>query len=46
MYSGCLEDWYTSLGDQTQMSKTQLFSSFFYVEVAINNFTMHLIILK
>ena len=51
-YSGCLGDRYTSLGPQTLVPKKH-FSNFLfsvvlqqYVEVAINDFTMHLIILK
>ena len=52
-YSGCLGDRYTGLGAQTLAHKKQ-FSSFLfqlyfnkkYVKVAINDFTMHLIISK
>ena len=47
-YSGRLGDWYTSLG--TKKAPVSLFFQFYfnkkYVEVAINDFTMHLIILK
>ena len=47
-YSGCLGDWYTSLG--TKKAPVSLFFQFYfnkkYVELAINDFTMHLIILK
>ena len=53
-YSGRLGDWYTGLGTRTLAPKTH-FSSFFFfllysnkkdVEVAINDITKHLIILK
>ena len=47
-YSGRLGDWYTSLG--TKKAPVSLFFQFYfnkkYVEVAINDFTVHLIILK
>ena len=47
-YSGRLGDWCTSLG--TKKAPVSLFFQFYfnkkYVEVAINDFTMHLIILK
>ena len=47
-YSSHLVDWYTSLG--TKKASVSLFFQFYfnkkYVEVAINDFTMHLIILK
>ena len=47
-YSGRLGDWDTSLG--TKKAPVSLFFQFYfnkkYVEVVINDFTMHLIILK
>ena len=53
MYTGCLGDQYTGLGAQTLIPKYH-FSSFVlsvvfqqkYIEVAINDLTMHLIISK
>ena len=47
-YSGRLGDWYTSWG--TKKAPVNIFFQFYfnkkYVEVAINDFTMHPIILK
>ena len=48
MYSGHLGDWYTGLGTQI-LTPSFLFSVVFqqkYVEVVINDFTVHLIISK
>ena len=49
VYSGHLGDRYISLGAQKALFSIFLFQWYFnkkYVEVAINDFTMHLIILK
>ena len=50
---GCLGDWYTGLGTQTLAPKkhyqdffVQLYFNKKYVEVAINYFTVHVIISK
>ena len=47
-YSGCLGDWCPSFGAKN--APVKFFFQFYfnknYVEVAINDFTMHLIILK
>ena len=49
LYSGRFVDWYTGLDAQTLPPRKHLFSVAFqqkFVEVAITNFTMHLIISK
>ena len=52
-YSDCLREWYKGLGDQNLAPKKLFKFTFFqlyfnkkYVEVANNDFTMHLIISK